>query len=46
MFDFRSYQIYWVVGVERGPLNLVSTVEEVFERKSSGSGPAEFVCRQ
>jgi hypothetical protein len=27
-----------VVGLERGPLNLVSTIEELLERKSSGSG--------
>jgi hypothetical protein len=27
-----------VVGLERGPLSLVSTTEELFERKSSGSG--------
>jgi hypothetical protein len=26
------------VGLERGPLSLVSTVEEPLERKSSGSG--------
>jgi hypothetical protein len=26
------------VGLERGPLNLVSTTEELLERKSSGSG--------
>jgi hypothetical protein len=26
------------VGLERGPLDLVSTVEEQLERKSSGSG--------
>jgi hypothetical protein len=26
-----------VVGLERGPLNLVSTIEELLERKSSGS---------
>jgi hypothetical protein len=26
------------VGLERGPLSLVSTTEELFERKSSGSG--------
>jgi hypothetical protein len=25
------------VGLERGPLSLVSTIEEIFERKSSGS---------
>jgi hypothetical protein len=27
------------VGPERGPLSLVSTIEELLERKSSGSGP-------
>jgi hypothetical protein len=34
-----SYQILWeVVGLERGPLSLlVSTIEELLERKSSGS---------
>jgi hypothetical protein len=26
------------VGLERGPLGLVSTIEELLERKSSGSG--------
>jgi hypothetical protein len=26
------------VGMERGPLSLVSTTEELFERKRSGSG--------
>jgi hypothetical protein len=26
------------VGLERGPLNLVSTTEELLDRKSSGSG--------
>jgi hypothetical protein len=32
-----KYQIFWeVVGLERGPLNLVSTIEELLERKSSG----------
>jgi hypothetical protein len=36
--DFRRYQIFWeVVGLERGPLSLVSTVE-LFGRNSSGSG--------
>jgi hypothetical protein len=39
-FDSRRYQIFWeVVGLERGPLSLVSTTEELLERKSSGSGP-------
>jgi hypothetical protein len=32
-------QIFWeVVGLEQGPLSLVSTIEELFGRKSSGSG--------
>jgi hypothetical protein len=31
-------QIFWVVGLERGLLKLVSTIEELLERKSSGSG--------
>jgi hypothetical protein len=26
------------MGLERGPLSLVSTIEELLERKSSGSG--------
>jgi hypothetical protein len=34
----RRYQIFWeVVGLERSPL-IVSTTEELLERKSSGSG--------
>jgi hypothetical protein len=38
-FDSRSYQIFWVVvGLVRGPLSLVSTLEELFETKSSDSG--------
>jgi hypothetical protein len=33
------YQIFWeVVGLERGPLSLVSTTEELLDRKISGSG--------
>jgi hypothetical protein len=43
-FDFRHYQIFWerekkkerkktVVGLERGPLSLVSTTEELLDRK-------------
>jgi hypothetical protein len=27
------------VGLERGPLSLVSTIEELLERESRGSGP-------
>jgi hypothetical protein len=38
-FDSRSYQMFWeVVGLERGPFSLVSTIEELLERNSSGSG--------
>jgi hypothetical protein len=33
-FDSQRYQIFWeVVGLERGPLSLVSTIEELLERK-------------
>jgi hypothetical protein len=33
------YQIFWeVVGLERDPLSLVSTIQELLERESSGSG--------
>jgi hypothetical protein len=33
-FDFRRYQIFSeIVGLERGPLSLVSTTEELLERK-------------
>jgi hypothetical protein len=32
--DSRHYQIFWeVVGLERGPLSLVSTTEELLDRK-------------
>jgi hypothetical protein len=38
-FDSRHYHIFWeVVGLERGPLSLVSTTEELLWRKISGSG--------
>jgi hypothetical protein len=38
-FDSRCYQIFWeVVCLERGPLSLVSTTEELLDRKSRGSG--------
>jgi hypothetical protein len=43
-FDSRHYRIFWkkkkekqVVGLERGPLRLVSTTEELLDKKSSGS---------
>jgi hypothetical protein len=34
--DSRHYQKKKVVGLERGPLSLVSTTEELLRRKSSG----------
>jgi hypothetical protein len=38
-FDSRRYQIFCeVVGLERGPLSLETTTEELLGRKSSGSG--------
>jgi hypothetical protein len=38
-FDYRRYQIFWeVVGLERGPLSLVSTTEELLGRKISDCG--------
>jgi hypothetical protein len=38
-FDSRCYQIFWeVVGLERGPLRLVSKNEELLEWKISCSG--------
>jgi hypothetical protein len=44
-FDFRRYQIFWeVVGLERGPLSLVSTTEELLGRKRSGSGLESREC--
>jgi hypothetical protein len=39
VFDFWYYHIFReVVGLERGPLSLVSTTEVLLGRKSSGSG--------
>jgi hypothetical protein len=38
-FDSQRYQTFWeVVGLERDPLSLVSTIEELLERKSRDSG--------
>jgi hypothetical protein len=38
-FDSRSHQIFWeVVGLERGPLSLVSITEELIGRNNSCSG--------
>jgi hypothetical protein len=46
-YDSRHHQIFWVVGLERGPLSLVSTTEELLGRNSSGSGLEirEYGCR-
>jgi hypothetical protein len=47
-FHSRRYQIFWeVVGLEQGPLSLVSTIEELLGGKSSCSGleNREYVCR-
>jgi hypothetical protein len=39
VFHSRRYQIFWEVMVlELVPLSLVSTIEELFGRNSSGSG--------
>jgi hypothetical protein len=39
VFDSRRYQIFWeVVGLEGGPLSLVSTIGELLGRKSIRSG--------
>jgi hypothetical protein len=37
-FDCWRYQIFWVLGLEQGPLSLMSIIEEPLEWKSSGSG--------
>jgi hypothetical protein len=38
-FDSWRYQVFWeIVGLERGPFSLVSTIEELLGRKSSGFG--------
>jgi hypothetical protein len=38
-FDSRRYKIFWeVVVLERGPLSLVSTIEELLGRNSRGFG--------
>jgi hypothetical protein len=47
-FDSRRYQIFWeVVGLERGPLSLVSTTEELLGRNSNGFGleSREYDCK-
>jgi hypothetical protein len=38
-FDSQPYQMFWEIAtLERGPLSLASTIEELLERKNSGSG--------
>jgi hypothetical protein len=38
-FDSLRYQMFWeVMDLELGPFSLVSTIEELLERKSRGSG--------
>jgi hypothetical protein len=38
-FDSRRFQVFWeAVGLERGPLGLVSVTGELLGRNSSGSG--------
>jgi hypothetical protein len=38
-FDSRRYQIFWeVVGLQRGPLSLVNTIEALLGSNSSSSG--------
>jgi hypothetical protein len=35
LFDSRRYKIFWeLVGLERGPLSLVSTNEKLLEKKN------------
>jgi hypothetical protein len=37
-FYSRHYQIFWeVVGLERGPLSIMSTIEELLEKKIATS---------
>jgi hypothetical protein len=46
--DSQRYQTFWeVVGLERVPLSLVSTTEELLDRKRSGSGlQSQEHCRR
>jgi hypothetical protein len=48
-FESQRYQIFWeVVALERGPLSLVSAIEELRERKSSVSSleNQDYGCRR
>jgi hypothetical protein len=43
-YDSRRYHIFWqIIGLERGPLRHVSTIEDLHGVKSSGSDPE---CRE
>jgi hypothetical protein len=37
-FDSQRFQIFWVVGLGRGPLSLVSITEELLEWKVAAPG--------
>jgi hypothetical protein len=42
-FDSRRYQIFWeVVGLERSPLSLVGTIEELLRRSAFVNKPMNF----
>jgi hypothetical protein len=44
-FDSRRCQIFWeVVGLERGPLSLVSAIKELLWRNSNGPGLESRDC--
>jgi hypothetical protein len=46
-FDSWRCQIFWeVLGLERGPLSLESTIKELLRRKSSGSGPKKRIWQK
>jgi hypothetical protein len=45
VFDSRHYQIFWeVMGLDRGQLGLVSTIEELLGRTRSGFGRGNREC--
>jgi hypothetical protein len=44
-FDSRHYQIFWeLIGLERGPLSLVGTIEELRGKNSSGCDVDNHEC--
>jgi hypothetical protein len=38
MWGFYLFYLFHLLNIKQGPLSLVSTIEELLERKSSGSG--------